>query len=134
MSQEKSSQIVKKNYSPAFGLRLREAFDGLAQAEIARRLGITDAGVKNYFEGRIPSGITLLEICDLTGVSIHWLLTGEGPKEREIVKAIKNGQVDYNEIRRKALIDHHLSQVRSLVNEENQATPTAQLKKVGAES
>jgi SOS regulatory protein LexA len=64
-----------------FGERLREAFDNAGTAEIARRLGVTYQAAKNYLEGRIPSAEKLIEIADSTHCSIHWLLTGEGPRE-----------------------------------------------------
>lgn len=63
-----------------FGLRLREAFKGASQTEIARQLGISNSAVTNYVEGRIPPAEMLIKIADLSGYSIHWLITGDGPK------------------------------------------------------
>lgn len=40
----------------------------------------TDAAIKNYTDGRIPHPEILVEVSELTGCSIHWLLTGNGPK------------------------------------------------------
>jgi chromosome partitioning protein len=71
---------VKKKNGTDFGLRLREAFKGASQTEIARQLGLSNSAVTNYVEGRIPPAETLTKIAELTGYSIHWLITGEGPK------------------------------------------------------
>lgn len=71
---------MKTGGSADFGLRLREAFKGVSQTEIARQLGISNSAVTNYVDGRIPPAETLTKIADLTGYSIHWLITGEGPK------------------------------------------------------
>lgn len=63
-----------------FPERLREAFDGENNAQIARMLSVTDTSIKNYMEGRLPAADILVQIADLTKCSIHWLLTGEGTK------------------------------------------------------
>jgi transcriptional regulator with XRE-family HTH domain len=64
-----------------FGSRLAEAFGTHKPARIAEKLGVTYQAAKNYLEGRVPSPDTLLAISDSTGYSIHWLLTGVGPKQ-----------------------------------------------------
>lgn len=63
----------------AFVRRLREIFDGASMAEIARRLELPHATIRNYFGGRLPSSDVLIRIAETTGVSINWLLTGKGP-------------------------------------------------------
>ena len=60
-----------------FGERLRRAFGNAKNAELARKLGVTESAVKNYIEGRIPDATRLLQIKDLTNCNLHWLLTGE---------------------------------------------------------
>ena len=59
-----------------FGDRLRQAFGGKKQVEIARDLGVTESAVRNYLAGRIPPAEMLVQICALTNRSIDWLLTG----------------------------------------------------------
>src|ERR1700751_1405021 len=61
-------------------MRLREAFKNVSQSEIARQLGLSNSAVTNYVEGRIPPAETLIKMADLTGYSIHWLMTGEGSR------------------------------------------------------
>ena len=80
-SQGKTPQSVKKADRDGFGIRLREAFDGATNAGISRKLGVSEAGVKNYIDGRIPPADMLIRIRALTNCSIDWLLTGEEPKE-----------------------------------------------------
>lgn len=64
----------------SFPERLREAFRDASNTEIARRLKKSDAAVSNYMSGRVPPWPTMIEISAETGCSIHWLITGEGPK------------------------------------------------------
>jgi hypothetical protein len=78
--QGKSSRFVKTADRGGFGSRLREAFGGVTNAEIARKMRRSEPAVKNYIDGRIPSADHLVSISHLTGCSVHWLLTGEGPK------------------------------------------------------
>lgn len=67
-----------------FVKRLRIAFDHDNNASIARRLGTTDATIKNYTDGKyLPVAEMLLRITVVTGINLHWLLTGEGPRRVE---------------------------------------------------
>jgi len=60
---------------------LREAMQ-LSQRELAARLGVSGTAWQNYETGRnIPGGNVLKGLADL-GVSIDWLLTGDGPMLR----------------------------------------------------
>lgn len=61
-----------------FRSRLLKLFDNLSMADIARRLKIPHATVRNYFGGRLPATEVLIKIADETGVSINWLLLGRG--------------------------------------------------------
>ena len=59
--------------------RLDRTFDNATMAEVARRLGIPHATVRNYYkEGRLPAPDVLIKIAGETGVSLNWLLTGAG--------------------------------------------------------
>jgi len=75
-----STNISTDRRAIEFGKRLILAFNTDKPAEIARKLGITYQGAKNYLDGRVPAPDTLVEIARSTGYSIHWLLTGEGPE------------------------------------------------------
>ena len=59
--------------------RLSAAFDHGSMADVARRLGLPHATVRNYFrEGRLPAPEVLILIARETGVSLNWLLLGTG--------------------------------------------------------
>lgn len=60
-----------------FGERLRIAFGNDKQAEIARKMGVSQAAIKNYVAGRVPDAEKLLAIKYLTNCSLDWLLSGE---------------------------------------------------------
>ena len=47
-------------------------------SDIARRLGIPHATVRNYFAGRLPAPEVLMKIAAKTNVSLNWLLLGVG--------------------------------------------------------
>lgn len=47
-------------------------------AEIARRLEVPHATIRNYFQGRLPAPEVLIKIADETNVSLNWLLLGQG--------------------------------------------------------
>jgi transcriptional regulator with XRE-family HTH domain len=61
-----------------FVRRLRAAFGDGSMAEIARRLGVPHATVRNYFRGRLPAPEVLIKIAEATDISLNWLLTGKG--------------------------------------------------------
>jgi len=60
--------------------RFRSAFSGASMAEVARRLKIPHATVRNYYRGRLPAPDVLIKIANETGVSLNWLLIGTGDK------------------------------------------------------
>lgn len=60
--------------------RLSSAFNNESMAEVARRLKIPHATVRNYFQGRLPAPEVLIKIANETGVSLNWLLIGVGEK------------------------------------------------------
>jgi transcriptional regulator with XRE-family HTH domain len=62
----------------AFGKRLRLAFNEAKNAEIARKLGVSESAVSNYVAGRVPDADTLAKIKTITNCNLHWLLLGEG--------------------------------------------------------
>ncbi|QQS32217.1 MAG: helix-turn-helix domain-containing protein [Acidobacteriota bacterium] len=58
--------------------RLKRTFEGDTMADVARRLELPHATVRNYFNGRLPAPEVLIKIADETGVSLNWLLSGRG--------------------------------------------------------
>lgn len=90
--QHESLQFVPTTGSlDTFGGRLRKAFGGLTNREIAEKLGISKSAVTNYVQGRVPPPETLEAIAELTGCSLHWLIIGTGP---QFVNANRDGFAD----------------------------------------
>ncbi len=58
--------------------RLNTAFDNASMADVARRLKMPHATVRNYYQGRLPAPEVLIKIAKETGVSLNWLLIGTG--------------------------------------------------------
>jgi len=61
-----------------FSERMAQAFDYAKMSDIARRIGVPHATVRNYFHGRLPAPEVLIKIAQETNVSLNWLLTGVG--------------------------------------------------------
>ncbi len=61
-----------------FTERLKQAFDFATMAEIARRIDVPHATIRNYFQGRLPAPDVLIKIANQTHVSLNWLLSGNG--------------------------------------------------------
>ena len=77
-----------------FPERLKAIFPGLTVAEIARKLEIPHATVRNYFNGRLPATDILIKLADETSVSLTWLLTGKGPEwASATISQVEPGQV-----------------------------------------
>lgn len=67
--------------APGLGDRLKEAFKTDSVQKLAELVGRSYQGVDHWIKGRRRlTDEELLKIHALTGCSIHWLLTGEGPK------------------------------------------------------
>ena len=59
--------------------RIQAAFQTTNGAEIARKLGFEKQNIYAWRDGRnLPTTETVLKIYEYTGISLHWLLTGEG--------------------------------------------------------
>lgn len=58
--------------------RLKLAFENASMAEIARRVEVPHATIRNYFQGRLPAPEVLIKIAAETNVSLNWLLLGAG--------------------------------------------------------
>lgn len=63
-----------------FGRRLKEAFNNDSNKAMSLKLGIGKSTITSYMQGRIPTSEKLIEIADLTGCNLNWLLTGIGSK------------------------------------------------------
>lgn len=75
-----SPQFVESMEKSTFGQRLKSAFNNATNAEIARKIGVSDSAVTNYMAGRVPDIEKLTLIKSLTNCGLDWLLTGEEPQ------------------------------------------------------
>jgi len=75
-----STKAKTKVEAAGFPERLVEACGTSEPARIGRMLEVSYQTAKNYLEGRLPAAEVLITIAASTGVSLNWLLTGQGPK------------------------------------------------------
>ena len=94
--------------SKEFSLRLAQAFDHGKMSDIARRIGVPHATVRNYFHGRLPAPEVLIKIAYETNVSLNWLLTGIGDMFLGPPKHLDLGSVIEMKIRE--IVDRRLTE------------------------
>lgn len=74
---------IHENESDAFRFRLREVIDGEKSVSFARRCGFSDSLLGAYLRGEKKPGLdNLIAIAAAGNVSIDWLATGRGQRER----------------------------------------------------
>ncbi len=71
---------VKPDYNGFFD-RVKEAMELENAPKIAKRLGLEKQSVYGWSRGSLPRVETLSTIAEIGQVSLHWLITGEGPKK-----------------------------------------------------
>jgi len=76
-----------------FQERLSRVFDRASMADIARRLDLPHATIRNYFGGRLPAPDVLIRIATETNVSLNWLLSGTGEMYAGAPKGVDIGRV-----------------------------------------
>lgn len=84
-----STHPVRTGEHAAFVERLRDAMHarGLSQAELSRRLEVTESTVSTWFRTQaMPSGELMSKLPAALRVSGHWLLTGDGHKLGGVVE------------------------------------------------
>jgi AcrR family transcriptional regulator len=81
------------NNKDDFHERLSRVFDRGTMADVARRLDLPHATIRNYFGGRLPAPDVLIRIANETNVSINWLLTGQGEMYAGPPKGVDIGRV-----------------------------------------
>ncbi len=76
MSRAKSTIVQNQQFVDRF----IEVCGTTKPTEIAQMFNISYQAAKNYLAGRYPDTGVLINIGKTTDYSIHWLLTGSGPK------------------------------------------------------
>ena len=67
----------EKHVAPEY-LRIKQAFKGASDAEIARRLQITKQAVSQWKSGETkPDSLKMIRTSQITEVPLEWLLTGD---------------------------------------------------------
>jgi len=72
----------------SIGERILDALNksGKNQAELARHLDTKTSTINGWIKGgRVPSAAVIVPICELTNVSVNWLLTGKNEPERQTI-------------------------------------------------
>lgn len=87
-SSEEIGPVSDKEYvrtiNAGFADRFKEAIirgglEKCTQAELALRFGLSPPMINFFTKGkRLPSMETAIRICDITNVSLDWLMTGKG--------------------------------------------------------
>jgi transcriptional regulator with XRE-family HTH domain len=122
--------------------RIQQALGTSGVPETAKVMSLTKPSVYDWQKGKTPSLDTLIKIARLGGVSLHWLITGEGEKavapgeggdaaygilqkrEREIVRGLasEEGQSAQEQIR-ELVVEALLA--RGLISDHEKAVKTA---------
>ena len=68
-------------------MRLREVIGAEPNVVFARRCGIGETTLRKYLDGADPSTSRLVAIADVANVSVEWLATGRGSKQRAATRA-----------------------------------------------
>ena len=71
--------ILESAWSEAFLLRLADCMDGYKNSTIASATGVSSESVRRYRSGSTPPIEFVCAVAKLTGTSLVWILTGEGP-------------------------------------------------------
>lgn len=72
------------DFARTLGERIRQVRGALSQADFAAKIGINKNLLGKYERGEsVPGGEILSQIHDTAGVSLDWLLTGQGQMRRD---------------------------------------------------
>lgn len=67
----------KENIKTELGQRIRSLRKEQNRADFCLEIGVNERTYANYERGtRVPDATTLVELSNITGVDLHWLLTG----------------------------------------------------------
>lgn len=85
--------------SPGFAERVRTLADRVgSKRELARRVGVSAPTVLGWLAGAEPYPSTVKRIAERTGVSLEWLIAGEG--NPEVIPDVPKGAIPVGQMRR----------------------------------
>ena len=97
---------------PLFWTRVVAVFETDKVQEIADSVGISYQSVRNWKLGELPGINMLMQIAALRNVSIHYLLTGEGPRSRsQLVDSLLAGNIVDNTLGIRVYLIERLSEL-----------------------
>ncbi|MDQ3821040.1 MAG: helix-turn-helix domain-containing protein, partial [Acidobacteriota bacterium] len=77
----KSQADSKPTHNPTdLWERIQQAIGSSGAPETARIMGLAKPSVYDWQKGKMPGLDTLIRIARMGNVSLHWLITGEGPR------------------------------------------------------
>lgn len=90
-----NSELLQDEIDPGLTDRLRSCAEAVGSGdELSRLTGIPRRSLENYLSGKtVPKLKPLLAIAKTAGVSLDWLATGEGPKQRREAMAASSPPV-----------------------------------------
>ena len=75
-------------------MRIREVIGDESVSSFGRKCSIGESAIRKYLAGSLPNSENLVAIADAANVSIEWLATGRGSKQRSA--NVNNGNVVVN--------------------------------------
>ncbi|MGA9773059.1 MAG: helix-turn-helix domain-containing protein [Blastocatellia bacterium] len=106
-------------YGPKLFERLLEAYGVDNGNQLAAKLGITNVSTGAWKNGKAsPEFDRLIQARKDTGVSIDWLLTGEGPQTVNDLKAAASDAIDLDRVRREAVAAYKAGLLRAITKDE----------------
>lgn len=120
---------TEKDVQTETSVRIREAIDakGLKIKEAAEQCGIPYRSFQNYTLGlREPNAEAFRLICTHLGVSLDWLLAGEGPMFRGETESAGDGHVAAHAPAQEPDLPELLSQLADSARREQAAAATQQ--------
>lgn len=94
MGRKRKEATLEAAKHPDVGERLRKAREatGLTQSELARRISVSTQAVSQAEGGKnLPSWPYMVELSNLSGVDLRWIITGASPSEESAVRAAGGG-------------------------------------------
>jgi transcriptional regulator with XRE-family HTH domain len=94
---DRDAEVVFSHEQKQLIERISELIGDEPRAAFARRCGLSESLVRSYLAGTIPSVIKAAQIALAGNVSLEWLATGQGPRERSAFAAPQRSPVVFSD-------------------------------------